>query len=195
MSAPSGADAGRGDGAGRDLAAPPAFSCADAIALMRQTAVALSPLIDAFPEARLGERPVPAEWSAAEILRHMVVVEDLLARRVDAMVASDSVPHGGGPADQAEEPDARELLARWVAARGRTLERLARLTPEDLRHGAELRHWGHVSVEEQVCEWAYHDLEHLRQLLANLEAFAYPSIGGFTGLYAPPYPAPEGVTP
>ncbi len=46
-----------------------------------------------------------------------------------------------------------------------------------------------MSVEEQVCEWAYHDLEHLRQLMATEEAFLYPRIGGFRGLYPPPYPA------
>ncbi len=34
-----------------------------------------------------------------------------------------------------------------------------------------------------------HDLDHLRQLLAAIETDLYPRIGGYRGLYPPPFPA------
>ncbi len=162
------------------------------VALMRRTPDILEAIVAGVPPDLVEARPAPDEWSAAEILGHLVEVEDLLFRRVESMITSDKAPPPTGRADAAERQGFSELLDRWLAARRRSLERLNRLTPAELGHGAELRRWGYVSVDQQVCEWAYHDLEHVRQLLATEEAFLHPSIGGFTGLYPPPYGAPAG---
>lgn len=160
---------------------------------MCRTPAILETIVAGFPEDHVEARPAPDEWSAAEILGHMIEVEDLLFRRVESMITSDQAPPPMARADAAERPGFSEVLARWLAARRHTLERLDRLTPAELGHGAELRRWGYISVEQQVCEWAYHDLEHVRQLLATEEAFLYPSIGGFAGLYPPPFGTPTGA--
>jgi hypothetical protein len=39
---------------------------------------------------------------------------------------------------------------------------------------------------DHVAEWAYHDLDHLRQILSVLSADLYPHIGPFQALYATP---------
>lgn len=160
----------------------------EATAIMRRTPAILQAVIAGFPHEHMDEPPAPNEWSAAQILAHLVDVEDLLSQRVESMIASDS-PQASVSTAGSSPPRSAKLLRRWLDARDRTIERLGHLTPEDLRHGAELRRWGRISVEEQVWEWAYHDLEHIRQLLATEEALLYPRIGGFRGLYAPPYPA------
>ncbi len=160
----------------------------EAISAMRRLPDALEAIVDSLPAAHLGARPAPDEWSAAEILAHLVTVEAVLTARVESMLAS---PGGRSLAvdPPAASPSAgRGLVARWRDARAGTLDRLARLTADELGRGAELRRWGYVTVEQQVCEWAYHDLEHLRQLLAVGEALLYPAIGGYTALYAPPFP-------
>jgi len=159
---------------------------------MRRTPAILEAIVAGFPPDVVEARPAPDEWSAAEILGHLVEVEDLLFKRVESMIESDRAPASTKPADAAR-PGVAELLDRWFAARRHTLERLDRLTPADLEHGAEVRRWGRVSVEQQVCEWAYHDLEHVRQLLVTEEAFLYPSIGGFAGLCPPPFGTPPRV--
>lgn len=160
----------------------------DAIALMTSTSKMLKSLLAAFPAGWLAQRPAAEEWSAREVLAHLLNVEAALSARIESMIAAEGSPITPRGAAPIEGLDAFGLLARWRRARARSLRRLKRLTPDDLQHGADLPRWGHVSVEQQVCEWAYHDAEHLRQLLANLEASLYPAIGGFQGLYAPPYP-------
>lgn len=161
----------------------------DAIATMAATPAALEAVLAELPEALLDRRPVPDEWSAREILVHMLAVERLLLERVEAMIATDAAPTSRADEVTATEPEGRELLAQWRDARQASVARLQGLTPDDLRHGAVLPRYGRISVAEQVCEWAYHDLEHLRQLLADAEALLYPAIGGFTALYEAPYPA------
>lgn len=161
----------------------------EAVALMGSTPAMLKSLLAAFPAGWLDQRPAAEEWSAREILAHLLNVEALLSARVESMIAAEGSPITRHAAAPSEGLDAFALLARWGRARARSLRRLRELTPDDLQHGAELPRWGLITVEQQVCEWAYHDVEHLRQLLANLEASLYPSIGGFQGLYAPPYPA------
>ena len=45
---------------------------------------------------------------------------------------------------------------------------------------------GTKTVDTYVAEWAYHDLDHLRQILSVLATDLYPHIGPFQALYAPP---------
>lgn len=83
------------------------------------------------------------------------------------------------------------MLAAWRAAREANLAFLRTLTPAQLARGGEHPRYGHITAREHITEWAYHDLEHLRQLQATLEARLYPAIGGFRALYPAPYPAAE----
>ncbi len=82
--------------------------------------------------------------------------------------------------------DARSLLADWLVARQQNLEWLRGLTPEQQARGGKHRRWGRISVREHVVEWAYHDMDHLRQIVSALQGELYPDIGGFKGLYTPP---------
>lgn len=161
----------------------------DAIAIMAATPAALDAVLSAIPDHLLDQRPVADEWSAREILVHMHVVDRLLLERVKAMIATDTAPTHRTEQTAAPASEARELLAQWRDARQASLACLHGLAPGDLQHAAVLPRYGRISVEEQVVEWAYHDLEHLRQLLATMEAQLYSSIGGFTALYEAPYPA------
>ncbi len=165
----------------------------EAISSMARTPDILGQLVLAFPGDLAQSRPAPDEWSAREIVAHMLWVEALLTDRVESMIATDAVPARHGSSDAAAG-DRRELVGRWRATREATLQRLRRLSPDDLRHSGDVPRWGRITVEEQVCEWAYHDLEHLRQLLANEEALLYPGIGGFRKLYSPPYAADAAQT-
>lgn len=141
----------------------------DALSIMAATPAALDAILAGIPGRLLDRRPVDDEWSAHEILDHMVIVEGLLFGRVKSMVATDAVPPHRADATNTAALDVPELLARWRAARQASLVYVHGLAPDDLLHGADLPRYGRVSVEQQVNEWAYHDLEHLRQLLVNTE--------------------------
>lgn len=63
---------------------------------------------------------------------------------------------------------------------------LRTLSPEQLTHASVHPRHGRVTLEENVVEWAYHDLDHLRQILGALAADLYPHMGAWQGLYTPP---------
>ncbi len=95
----------------------------EAVAIMRRTPAILEAMIAGFPGEHVNEAPAPGEWSAAQILAHLVEVEDLLSRRVESMIASDTVPAGSAVPPSPSE-SLMTLLQRWLDARDRTLERL-----------------------------------------------------------------------
>lgn len=53
---------------------------------------------------------------------------------------------------------AREAILRYLRA----------LTPEQLQRTGRHPRYGAIQVREHVVEWAYHDLDHLRQILVTL---------------------------
>src|SRR3954464_812753 len=58
----------------------------DYIAIQRQTADALSKLIEGVPEGDLQQRPKPDKWSVAEILAHLAQDEIATAWRYRQMI-------------------------------------------------------------------------------------------------------------
>lgn len=133
--------------------------------------------------------PAPGEWSPQETLAHMLHVETaVIPVRVRQMIAGDGAPLVNPPEETAAtSPEA--TLRAWRDARDANLAFLRGLTPEQLAKTGEHPHYGRMSAREHIVEWAYHDLDHLRQLQATIEARLYPDIGGFRALYPPPFPA------
>ena len=74
----------------------------------------------------------------------------------------------------------------WADARAANLEWLHKLTLDQREHVVHHPRYGEITVETYIAEWAYHDLDHLRQILAVLAADLYPHIGPFQSLYNRP---------
>ena len=135
--------------------------------------------------------PTPGEWSPRETLAHLLHVETaVIPVRVRQMIAQDGEALAA-PAAAAPAMTPEETLAAWQAARAQNLAFLRTLTAGQLARGGKHPRYGRISAREHIVEWAYHDLEHLRQLQATIEARLYPAIGGFRTLYPPPYPVDE----
>lgn len=159
-----------------------------ALDALASTPAALSAFLESLPADVWAWSPAPGEWSPREILAHMLHIETaVIPARVRAMVETDGVALSSAPTAEMTGTSA-EMLAAWRAARTENLAYLRALTPEQLAHGGEHPTYGRISAREHIVEWAYHDLEHVRQLQATLEARLYPAIGGFRALYSFPYP-------
>ena len=160
-----------------------------ALATMAAMLTALDALVRSVPADFLERRPAPDEWSPREVLGHLLYVERLLRDRVAAMVADapDNPMPKGAPAPPAAAPSAS--LGEWRRERGETLAWLPTLGPAELERASVSPRFGRITAREQIDEWAYHDLDHLRQLLAAIETDLYPWIGGYRRLYPPPFQA------
>ena len=148
----------------------------------------LQSLLRAMPADSAGERPVEDEWSGLEVMGHLLEVEELLRQRVEAIVAGNGGPIARQDIPQrSTQPSLAVALAVWRDRRRENLAWLAGLDLEQRRRTGVLPQLGPISADEQVCEWAYHDLEHLRQLMAVLEHRLHPGMGPFRTVYRRPF--------
>lgn len=162
-----------------------------AILLLSSTPAALDALLGRLPQDVWRWSPAPGEWSPYETLTHLLHVETaVFPVRVRQMIDQEGAPLASG-GEPAAAPPPYEALRAWRHMREQNLAMLNTLTPEQLARSGEHREYGRISAREHIVEWAYHDLEHLRQLQAIVEARLYPGIGVFRQLYSPPYPLSE----
>ncbi|HEX8996081.1 MAG TPA: DinB family protein [Ktedonobacterales bacterium] len=162
-----------------------------ALGVLAATLACLRALLEPISPDVWQAAPAPGEWSLYETLAHLLHVETaVIPARLRQMLATDGAPLTS--AEQEAAPSAPEAaLAAWQAARRENLAFLHSLSPADLARAGEHPRYGRITAREHIIEWAYHDLEHMRQLQATLEARLYPGIGGFRALYSAPYPPVE----
>jgi hypothetical protein len=139
-------------------------------------------------------RPAVGAWSPREVLAQLLHAETLaMGPRVKRASETDNVRFET-PAEPGPPPGtAREMSNAWADARSANLVWLRQLSAEQRRHVAHHYRFGEITVETYVAEWAYHDLDHLRQILSVLAADLYPHIGPFQQLYAAPACSPRGA--
>jgi hypothetical protein len=122
---------------------------------------------DAVPAGRFDERPAPDEWSATEVMAHVVSA----GRRFgDAILAIlEDRPRGEIGRSPREEPAPRGTAAEWWAIldrdRGELFQRVRRANP-DVRLEAPIDHgmFGSLNWRETLLFLRLHDLDHVGQL-------------------------------
>ena len=123
---------------------------------------------------RLGRRPARREWSATEVLGHLLDAEVTLAFRIRKLAAE---PGGVIVAWDQEKwtarlrhqrGDARTLLQAYAALRAANLDQVRRLTPAQRSAAGRHPEYGRLRVNEMLEHWAEHDLNHLQQIRAAL---------------------------
>ena len=60
------------------------------------------------------------------------------------------------------------------------------LAPDARAHASIHPRHGRITLDQHVTEWAYHDLDHLQQMLGALGTDLYPHMGNWQTLYARP---------
>lgn len=157
-----------------------------ALDVLAGTPQVLSAIVSNLPRSAQDERPKEGAWSPREVLAHLLHAETVAyAPRVKRVSEHNNLPYEQA-ADPAPPGDPRQMSNDWADARAENLQWLRRLTPEQRAHVIQHPRFGEINVETYVAEWAYHDLDHLRQILAVLSTDLYPHIGPFQSLYTAP---------
>lgn len=129
-------------------------------------------------------QPTPDEWSANQCLGHIIEADRRgFAGRIARILETDGViEHGWDQravalerADNDRTADA--IIAEFVAGRDPAIELVRSIRATDLGRFAEHDRVGRISVRDLLHEWLFHDRNHLRQILANSQARAWPAMG------------------
>jgi DinB superfamily len=152
--------------------------------LLGVTVQALRAEVAALTEPVLSWHPAPGEWCVKEVIGHLIEVERRgFAGRI-GIILSRSEPQLE-PWDQAAVArdrhdcgrDVRALLDELAAMREESRALVVNLRDGDLERGGHHPIVGYLRVGDLLHEWVHHDRNHLRQILANVQAFVWPGMG------------------
>ncbi|HKC06826.1 MAG TPA: DinB family protein [Methylomirabilota bacterium] len=154
-------------------------------ALLQSAATTIHAELAALPASVLEFHPADGEWCAKEVLGHLIECEKRgFSGRIHIILRSDHAPSFEGW-DQEAVARARKDCARdWPALyhdflqlRSASVAQVAALSPADLARGGQHPKVGLLTVADLLHEWVFHDRNHIRQMLANVQAFAWPNMG------------------
>ena len=152
--------------------------------LLRAMPSILRAELAALPPALLSWHLAPGEWCVKEVLGHLIEAErrgfagrigTILAEDEPALVAWDQPAVARARRDCERDPAA--LLAELAELREASARLVAGLQPADLRRGGHHPQAGYLRVGDLLHEWVHHDRNHLKQALANVQAYVWPHMG------------------
>ena len=155
-----------------------------AAALLRAAGAMIRVELGALPPAALAWHPASGEWCILEVLGHLIEAEQrgfagrvrqLLAEERPRFQAWDQAAVAGVRRDCGRDPQA--LVEEFGRLREASVALVAGLREADLARGGDHPTVGYLRVVDLLHEWVYHDRDHLRQILANVQALAWPHLG------------------
>jgi hypothetical protein len=162
----------------------------DAAELLGAALASLSAEVNVLPPAALHWHPAPGEWCVKEVLGHLIEAEQRgFAGRIRVILSSE------GPTlatwEQAEvarerrdcERDVGRLLDELSTLRKESLTLVRELQPADLERVGHHPLVGDLRVGDLLHEWVHHDRNHLKQIMANVQAFVWPHMGNAQRFY------------
>jgi hypothetical protein len=163
-----------------------------AAALLGTMPVFLRAEFEAAPEELLRWRPAPGEWCVLEVVGHLIETEERgFAGRIRTILAEERPrfmtwdPSAVARERQDERRDPAELLAELTGRRTASVTLVETLTATDLSRGGDHPEVGFLTVNDLLHEWIHHDANHLRQMLANVQTYTWPSMGNAQRFSAP----------
>ena len=153
-------------------------------ALLRSAGAAIRDELTSLPRAAARWHPGPEEWCTLEVLGHFIEAEQRgFAGRVRLLLERDEPTFetwDQGAVARARrdcERDPAALLGEFGRLREASVVLVAGLRDGDLERGGQHPQVGRLRVVDLLHEWVHHDRNHLRQILANVQALAWPHMG------------------
>jgi hypothetical protein len=170
----------------------PPLTPAEVAALLPATVALLRAELAALPDRLLAWHPAPGEWCVKEVIGHLIEAERRgFAGRIRVILAADTPRLEGWdpPAVAAARGDcarpAAALLDELAALREDSASLVGRLLAADLDRAGLHPQVGRLPVRELLQEWVHHDRNHVRQALANVQAYVWPAMGNARKFSAP----------
>jgi DinB family protein len=153
-------------------------------ALLDSAMVTLRAELAALPEPLLAFHPAPGEWCVKEVVGHLIEAERRgFAGRVRIVLANDTPELESWDQDDVArarrdcERDARELVEELARMRKDSATLVSALGTADLARVGRHPKVGRLRVGDLLHEWVHHDRNHIKQILANVQAYAWPHMG------------------
>lgn len=160
------------------------FSPAEVAALLESAVGAIRAEVEALPKAVTTFHPAEGEWSVNEIIGHLIEAERRgFAGRIKILLASkdpqlegwDQIDVARGRRDDMKT--AAKLVTELERMRAESVKIVRALKPGDLTRGGQHPKVGWLRVEDLLQEWVHHDRNHIKQILSNVQAWAWPHMG------------------
>jgi hypothetical protein len=164
--------------------APASLSPAAVAPCLRATIATLTAEVEALSADTLAWHPTPGEWCVKEVLGHLIEAERrgfagririILDGRDPRLETWDQNAVAAARRDC--QRDARALLAELAAMRQDGARLVEGLSPADLARGGHHPTVGYLRVGDLLSEWVHHDRNHVKQILANVQAYVWPHMG------------------
>ncbi len=163
---------------------PRLLDSGEVAALLAASGGALSAEVEALPPALLTWQPGPDEWCALQVIGHLIETEKRgFAGRIRTILAEPGVRLSGWDPDAVArerrdaERDPSELLEEFRRGRAESVALVESLTADDLEKGGDHPEVGFLRVSDLLQEWVFHDRNHIRQLFAIVQDYAFPNMG------------------
>ena len=164
--------------------APPALVPATVVPLLRATIATLTAEVEALSPEALAWHPAPGEWCVKEVLGHLIETERRgFAGRIRIILAGQEPQlerwdqNAVSAARRDCERDGRALLGELASMRQNSARLVEGLSAADLARGGQHPMVGYLKVGDLLNEWVHHDRNHVRQILANVQAYVWPHMG------------------
>ena len=161
-------------------------------ALLRASMEALRAESAALGDRAASWHPAPGEWCVKEVLGHIIEAERRgFAGRVRDFVARDEPACVGWDQEVVarERKDCARPLSALVdelsALRADSVKLVEGLPAAALSRGGAHPKVGRLTVGDVIHEWVHHDRNHLKQIMTNVQAQAWPHMGNAQRFSAP----------
>lgn len=158
--------------------APSAGAVAALVEALRDLSGRVARLVRGATADRLRARPAPDRWCVNEQVEHLIVVNEMMRRRVEAILESDDpvLPDFDEAVENpkvfesgAREAAAATLVRRLADARAALMARLEDAEPGMLARSGRHERFGRISAYQLLRHLARHDDHHVRSIRGLIE--------------------------
>jgi hypothetical protein len=164
----------------------------EVVALLQNTPAVLRTLLRPLPRDMFTWHPTPGKWCINEVVGHLIEADrhDFMGR---IRLIRDHEEPRLTVSDQAEvarmrhdcDHDLNELLDELSHQRSSSLSCIVTFGDQELQRGGVHPTIGHLHIVNLLHEWVYHDMNHIRQIVANVQGFLWEHLGNMQRFYQP----------